>query len=93
MRAMLLILVLAVALAAQETRHETVNAAKNPADDAKGLSDKVPDVYAVATQLEKWFESLRVRTPAAHRDGSVLAGRAVAETADGQLDEPRRRAG
>jgi hypothetical protein len=50
-------------------------------------------VYAVATQLEKWFESLRVRTSAAHRDGSVLAGRAVAETADGRLDEPRRRAG
>jgi len=53
MRAMLLVLVLAVALAAQETRRETVNAAKNPADDAKGLSDKVPDVYAVATEFER----------------------------------------
>jgi len=53
MRAILLILVLAAALAAQESRHETVNAAKNPADDTKGLSDKVPDVYAVATQFER----------------------------------------
>ena len=53
MRAMLLILVLAAALAAQETRRETVNAAKNPADDAKGPSDKVPDVYAVPTQFER----------------------------------------
>jgi len=53
MKAIVLILVLAAALAAQETRRETVNAAKNPADDAKGLSDKVPDVYAVATQFER----------------------------------------
>lgn len=53
MRAMILILVLAAVLAAQESRHEVVNAAKNPADDAKGLSDKVPDVYAVATQFER----------------------------------------
>ena len=53
MKAIVLILVLAAALAAQETRRETVNAAKNPADDAKGLSDKVPDVYAVTTQFER----------------------------------------
>ena len=53
MKAIVLILVLAAALAAQETRRETVNAAKNPADDAKGLSDKVPDVYAIATQFER----------------------------------------
>jgi uncharacterized protein len=53
MKAMILVLVLAAALAAQETRREIVNAAKNPADDAKGLSDKVPDVYAVTTQFER----------------------------------------
>lgn len=53
MRAMILMLVLAVALAAQETRRETVNAAKNPADDSKGLSEKVPDVYATTTQFER----------------------------------------
>jgi len=53
MRAMILIVVLAIALAAQETRHETVNAAKNPADDTKGLSEKVPDVYAITTQFER----------------------------------------
>ena len=53
MRTMLLIMVMAAALCAQETRHEIVNAAQNPADDAKGLSDKVPDVYAIATQFER----------------------------------------
>ena len=53
MRTILLILVMALALAAQETRRETVNAAKNPADDAKGLSDKVPDVYAIPTQFDR----------------------------------------
>ena len=40
-------------IAAQETRREVVNAAKDPADDAKGLSSKVPDVYAVSTQFER----------------------------------------
>ena len=53
MRAILLILVMAVALGAQESRREIVNAAKNPADDAKGLSEKVPDVSAVATQFDR----------------------------------------
>jgi hypothetical protein len=38
MKKLLLILVLALALAAQESRREIVNAAKNPADDKKGLS-------------------------------------------------------
>ena len=53
MKALLLILVASFALSAQESRREIVNAAKNPADDAKGLSDKVPDVYAIATQFER----------------------------------------
>ena len=53
MKSILPILIFAVALAAQETRREITNAAPNPADDAKGLSDKVPDVYAVPTQFER----------------------------------------
>ena len=51
------LLVLSVAFlslaAAQETRREIVNASPNPADDAKANSDKVPDVYAVASQFQR----------------------------------------
>ena len=53
MKGLLLILVLTLALAAQESRREIINAAPNPADDAKGLSDKVPDVYAIPTQFDR----------------------------------------
>ena len=57
MRHLLLILVCAVVLAtqisAQESRREIVNPAANPADDAKGLSEKVPDVYAIPTQFDR----------------------------------------
>ena len=57
MKHLLLILVCALALAtqisAQESRREITNPAANPADDAKGLSDKVPDVYAVRTQFDR----------------------------------------
>ena len=57
MKHLLLILVCALALAtrtaAQESRREITNPAANPADDAKGLSDKVPDVYAIPTQFER----------------------------------------
>ena len=53
MKGLLLILVLALALAAQESRREITNAAPNPADDAKGLSDKVPDVYAIPSQFDR----------------------------------------
>ena len=57
MKHFLLILVCALALAthtaAQESRREITNPAANPADDAKGLSDKVPDVYAVRTQFDR----------------------------------------
>src|SRR4030042_5772443 len=41
------------ALTAQETRREIVNAAANPADDAKANSDAVPDVYSVPTTFER----------------------------------------
>jgi predicted DNA-binding protein with PD1-like motif len=57
MKQLLLILVLALALAAQiaaqESRHEITKPAANPADDTKGLSSKVPDVYAIPTQFDR----------------------------------------
>ena len=48
-----LMLAAALVLGAQETRREVTNAARNPADDAKGLSNAVPDVYAISTQFER----------------------------------------
>lgn len=53
MRTILLLLTIAAGLAAQETRKEIVNAAPTPADDAKGNSDKVPDVYAIKGQFDR----------------------------------------
>jgi predicted DNA-binding protein with PD1-like motif len=57
MKHLLLILVCALVLAtqaaAQESRREITNPAANPADDAKGLSEKVPDVYAIPTQFDR----------------------------------------
>ena len=53
MKKLLLLLIFALALGAQETRREITNAAANPADDAKALSEKVPDVYAIPTQFER----------------------------------------
>jgi predicted DNA-binding protein with PD1-like motif len=53
MKKLLLLLIIAIALGAQESRREITNAAENPADDAKALSEKVPDVYAVSTQFER----------------------------------------
>jgi predicted DNA-binding protein with PD1-like motif len=53
MKSIVLTLIFALALAAQESRHEITNAAPNPADDRKALSDKVPDVYAVPTQFDR----------------------------------------
>jgi uncharacterized protein len=53
MKKLLLVLIIAIALGAQESRREITNAAANPADDAKALSEKVPDVYAVSTQFER----------------------------------------
>ena len=53
MKRILLILACALALAAQESRREITNAAPNPADDKKGLSDNVPDVFAIPTQFDR----------------------------------------
>ena len=57
MKRLLLILVCALVLAtqsaAQETRREITNSSANPADDTKGLSEKVPDVYAIPTQFDR----------------------------------------
>jgi hypothetical protein len=53
MKPLLLILACALALAAQESRREITNPAANPADDAKGLSAQVPDVYAIPTEFAR----------------------------------------
>ena len=53
MKALLFLVTIALTLLAQETRHEVTNASPNPADDAKGLSTKVPDVYGVSTQFDR----------------------------------------
>ena len=53
MTRLLLIAALLLPLAAQETRQETTNASTNPADDTKGLSAQVPDVYAIRTQFDR----------------------------------------
>ena len=53
MKTGLILLLLAAAALAQESRREIVNATPNPADDAKGLSDKVPDVYAISTEFAR----------------------------------------
>ena len=53
MKPLLLILACGLALAAQESRHEITNPSADPADDAKGLSDKVPDVYAIPSQFDR----------------------------------------
>ena len=53
MNKLIIIIVLAGALSAQETRREIVNAAPTPALDAKPNSDKVPDVYAIKGQFDR----------------------------------------
>lgn len=57
MKRIALAIMLCMFAEAQQTRKEIVNAAPTPADDAKGLSDKVPDVYAITgkfTRVEIW---------------------------------------
>jgi predicted DNA-binding protein with PD1-like motif len=47
------IFALAAVAASQETRKEIVNSAPTPAEDAKGLSDKVPEAYAINGQFDR----------------------------------------
>jgi uncharacterized protein len=49
----ILIVILAGALAAQQTRREAVNPSPNPADDRKPNSDQVPDAYAMTGHFER----------------------------------------
>jgi uncharacterized protein len=51
MRFLLLCCVFLPLLGAQQTRHEVTNS--GGASDAKGISDSVPDVYAIPTQFER----------------------------------------
>jgi len=53
MKTLVLFLTIVAALSAEETRREIVNAAPTPAEDAKGLSDGVPDVYAIKGQFDR----------------------------------------
>jgi uncharacterized protein len=50
---LLLVLSTAGLLIPQETRHEVVNRAANPADDAKAPNPQVVDVYAIDTQFQR----------------------------------------
>ena len=47
------LLLAAFAATAQESRREITNPAPTPADDAKGLSSSVPDVYAIPTEFAR----------------------------------------
>jgi predicted DNA-binding protein with PD1-like motif len=53
MKTLIIFLAMSAAAVAQESRREIVNSAPTPADDAKGNSDKVPDVYAIPTQFDR----------------------------------------
>ncbi len=53
MKEMVLILIAAASLSAQQTRREIVNAAPTPAEDAKSNSDKVPDGYAIGGHFDR----------------------------------------
>src|SRR5689334_20162586 len=47
------LLALAGSMAAEQSRVEKANPARNPMDDSKPNSDKVPDVYAINGQFQK----------------------------------------
>jgi predicted DNA-binding protein with PD1-like motif len=68
MKTSILLFALAGMLAAQQTRHEIVNAAPTPAEDAKSNSDKVPDVYPITGRFD------RVITLRFKFDTDLLAG-------------------
>lgn len=53
MKTLIPFLTIVAAMTAEETRREIVNAAPTPAEDAKGLSDTVPDAYAIKGQFDR----------------------------------------
>jgi len=53
MKPLILAIAFSSCLAAQETRHEIVNAAPTPEGDTKPNSDKVPDVYAITGKFDR----------------------------------------
>lgn len=53
MRLIVLIVMTAGVLFAQETRRTRVNASPNPADDTKANSDKVPGAYAITSHFDR----------------------------------------
>ena len=53
MKKLIVLLLLSSGAVAQETRHEVVNRAPTPEEDAKPNSDKVPDVYAISGQFQR----------------------------------------
>src|SRR5664279_572074 len=53
MKKLLASLAICGALAAQETRHEIINAAPTPEGDTKLNSDKVPDGYAIPGHFDR----------------------------------------
>jgi predicted DNA-binding protein with PD1-like motif len=52
-KVLILFVLTASMLFAQETRRETVNASHTPADDTKANSDNVPDVYAITGHFDR----------------------------------------
>lgn len=53
MKMLLLFIVMAGVLSAQETRRTIVNPSLNPADDSKPNNPKVPDVYAITGHFDR----------------------------------------
>jgi len=53
MKKLALLLALPLLLSSQQTRREETRPAPTPAEDARPNSNKVPDVYAVETQLRR----------------------------------------
>ena len=53
MKKLILLLMTASMMFAQETRRTVVNASSNPVDDTRPNSDKVPDVYAITGHFDR----------------------------------------
>jgi predicted DNA-binding protein with PD1-like motif len=53
MKLFTLLLGVTAALTGQQTRHEIVNRARTPAEDAKPNSSQVPDVYAISGRFDR----------------------------------------